>query len=246
MAATAQEKEQLLRQIEYYFCDLSFPFDDFLKSQADEAGSVPVATLAGSPRIVSMTPGLNPEERASLLSEVVPESDSVLLVGDRLKRKYPCPADDEVAPRSVYIAGLPKSSDDAELTALLLGSSKAEKFAPVLSIRRQRDLKKDRSFTGQAFVELEDEAKARALVACCNNGTVGPCSKAKILKDFFVSQAASIEAVKEKRAAREASGEPSGGAKRAREEESAPPVECKPEHRGLVVRFEGAGESADR
>ncbi|KAL3907279.1 MAG: hypothetical protein SGPRY_010229 [Prymnesium sp.] len=240
-------REQLLRQIEYYFCDLAYPFDEFLQSQADQTGALPIATLAGSPRIVAMLPLLSEAERASLIAETVESgSDSVLVLGDRLKRKYPLPADDPLAPHSVYISGLPKTADEDEIRKLLLDSSRADKFAPILSIRRQRDLMKDRSFSGKAFIELEDEAKASALVACCNNGSV-ICSKAKILSEFFQSQAASILEVKQKRAQASTSAGVSG-TKRPRDDSVSDvrSVAVEPSQRGVVVRFEGVGEGADR
>ena len=43
---TAEQRASVLRQLEYYFCDLSFPFDDFLKSQAEEDGSIAASVLA--------------------------------------------------------------------------------------------------------------------------------------------------------------------------------------------------------
>ena len=43
---TAEQRASVLRQLEYYFCDLSFPFDDFLKTQAEEDGSIAASVLA--------------------------------------------------------------------------------------------------------------------------------------------------------------------------------------------------------
>ena len=155
-AATAEalseaDRTQLLRQVEYYFCDLAFPFDDFLKSQSDDTGAVAAATLAGSPRILAMTPSLTPDQRVEELLALVAGSDSVVRVGDRIKRLYALPEEDPAAMRSVYMAGLSKTADDEAIKAALMGSPKSALFAPVLSIRRQRDLKKDRSFNGQAW-----------------------------------------------------------------------------------------------
>ena len=55
---TAEQQESLLRQLEFYFCDLSFPFDEFLKGQAAEDGSIAASVIAASPRIVTLAPGL--------------------------------------------------------------------------------------------------------------------------------------------------------------------------------------------
>ena len=50
-----------------YFSDLSYPFDDFLRSHLDEtSGGVPAGIVAGSPRIVSMTPSLSAAQREKL------------------------------------------------------------------------------------------------------------------------------------------------------------------------------------
>ena len=57
------QQQSLLRQLEYYFSDESFSFDDFLQSEADASGAVPVATLAAFPRIVGMLPDHTDEQR---------------------------------------------------------------------------------------------------------------------------------------------------------------------------------------
>ena len=241
------EKQQLLRQLEYYFSDVAYPFDEFLQAQVDsESGAVPAAVISNSPRILTILPDLTAEERGEAICAAVSDSDTVVLVdGKKLKRKYPLPDEDPAASRSVYLNGLPKTADEAELTAVLTGSSKAANFLPVLGLRRLRDLKKDRAFTGQVFVELEDETKAKALVSAANNGHVGSVIKAKVLRDFFESQAKSIIEMREKRAARAAGGETSAGggegAKREREEAEEKPIE-----RGLVLHFDGAKEGVDR
>ena len=107
---TAEQQESLLRQLEFYFCDLSFPFDEFLKGQAAEDGSIPASVIASSPRIVTLAPGLDAAAREALLLSLAARSDSVLVAasGAHFKRRYPLPAEDPAAVLSVYIAGVPK------------------------------------------------------------------------------------------------------------------------------------------
>ena len=66
-------------QVEYYFSDMSFPFDEFLQSVANEQGAVPLAILADSPRVVAILPGTTTEQRSAVLAAILPESDTVLL-----------------------------------------------------------------------------------------------------------------------------------------------------------------------
>ena len=89
--------------LEFYFSDTSFPFDEFLASQADAEGSIAASVLANSPRVITLTPALDLEARTALLLSVAQQSDSVVIVGEtRFKRRYPLPAEDPAAPRSVH------------------------------------------------------------------------------------------------------------------------------------------------
>ena len=179
--AAMVDRAGLLRQLEYYFSDLAFPYDTFLQGEADEHGTVPAAVLAGSPKVVSMTADLSPAERASLLLELASESDSVKVVGDAgLARVWPLPLADPAGPRSVYMSGVPKAADEASLRSMLETSSSAALFAPVVAIRRLRDVQRDRNFSGQIFIELEDGPKAAALLKAANSGSAGvPCNKVR-------------------------------------------------------------------
>ena len=107
---TPEQQESLLRQLEFYFCDLSFPFDEFLKGQAAEDGSIAASVIAASPRIVTLAPGLDAAAREALLLSLAARSDSVLVAasGAHFKRRYPLPAEDPAAAHSVYIAGMRK------------------------------------------------------------------------------------------------------------------------------------------
>ena len=192
-------EEDVLRQLEFYFCDVAYPFDEFLQSKADAAGSIAADIIAGSPRMITLCASLDGAARAALLLAVAARSDSVVVVGaDRIARRYPLPKDDATATRSVYLSGLPKDKDDDALRALLLQPSASAEWAPVVSVRRQRDLKAGRAFSGQVFVECESEEKAAALLRYASRGGFD-CRKAKLLSDFFESQASSILEQKQKR-----------------------------------------------
>eukprot|EP00965_Chrysotila_dentata_P043425 1443829-Pleurochrysis_carterae.AAC.1 len=244
-----KQKTALLRQIEYYLCDLSFPYDEFLQSKADASGAIPVSVLADSPRVQALVPNASSEDRAVAIKAVVPESDSIELTSDgQVKRLHPLPSEDPKASTSVYLAGLPKGATEEALRELLLKSNLSDTYTPIVSIRRQRDLQRDRSFTGHIFVEVETAEKAAALVKAANKGSI-TCTKAKILKDYYESQAQSIKEQRERRAKGGGSGSgkgPAGGCEGGQQSSNgkkrpAPEVES-----GLVLRFEAPGESADR
>jgi lupus La protein len=162
--------------------------------------------------------------------------------------------DDEAAPRSVYLGGCAKHLDVARLRASLEGCAAAAGFLPIVSIRRLRDLKVDRSYSGQVFVECDGAEKAQALLQAANKNACGvACTKAKLLKDFFDRQHSTMLEQRAKRAAAGSSGErkrprgpeaeESAEARAEREAREAAQAEAE---RMLVLRFEGAGEGADR
>ena len=108
---SATQKASVLRQVEYYFSDVSLPYDEFLKKAYDENGAaIPIATIADSPRIIKICDGLDQAARQALVSEVISaESDSVKVVDGKLTRIYPLPDDDDKAMRSVYLGGCSRS-----------------------------------------------------------------------------------------------------------------------------------------
>ena len=78
-APSAPDEMKLLRQLEYYFSDVAYPFDEFLQGKADDKNMVPALVLAGSPKIVSMTAGMDADGRATRLLALAPRSDSVVV-----------------------------------------------------------------------------------------------------------------------------------------------------------------------
>jgi len=239
--------DALLRQIEYYFSDLSFPYDSFLQGEADEDGAVRACTLAGAPAIVNKLSQLSAAEREAAIIEVTRRSDSVRLTSDaesdaRIARIYPLPTADEAKHRSVYLSGVAKTLDEQAAIAMLHDAEGSEKWRPVVSVRRLRDLQRDRAFTGQLVVRLDDEGKAGALLRAVNKGAIA-CNKGKILADFYESQDRTIQEQKEKRAAKEKQGGGGGSSAKRAAPQPSPASEAE---RNLVLRFEGAGATADR
>ena len=115
---TTAQQQSLLRQLEYYFSDESFSFDDFLQSEADASGAVPVATLAAFPRIVGMLPDHTDEQRQAELLTAAALSDSVVVTGEsHIKRLFPLPQDDPAADRSLFLSGFRKGVPEAEVRA---------------------------------------------------------------------------------------------------------------------------------
>jgi hypothetical protein len=209
-----------------------------------------------------MLEGLDAAGRQALIAEVVKaESDSVKIVDDaKVGRIYPLPADDPKVLCSVYLSGCAKELDEAAIRAQLEGARAAHgaTWLPIVSVRRLRDLQRDRAYSGQLIIECEDAEKADALLKAATRGGCGIANnKAKLLKDFFDKQHACAleqrEKMAAKRAKRQRDGGDSGGGgppaeetpeqKAAREAEAAAMAEAE---RLLVIRFEGAGPDADR
>ena len=54
---------KLLRQLEYYFSDASFGFDEHLQSAADASGAVAASVLATFPRVLALTEAVAAADR---------------------------------------------------------------------------------------------------------------------------------------------------------------------------------------
>ena len=76
----------------------------------------------------------------------------------RIRRRYPLPSEDPAAPRMVWLQGFSRATGEEAIREM------AAKFGTVVSVRRLRELKKERLYNGQVFVEMESEAEAGALV----------------------------------------------------------------------------------
>ena len=258
-----KRRADTLRQIEFYLSDGALPHDEFFLTTYQANGGIPVSTLAESPRIVTFLEGLDATARQNVIVEVIQaESDSVRIEheGETSKavRIFPLPSEDPKATRSIYLGGCAKDRAVEQLMENLANSRGAKElsFLPIVSIRRLRDLQRDRAYSGQLFIECEDEEKAAALLKAADKGTCGiDCNKARLLKDFFDKQHEFVLEQRAKIAAKRlAKGDGSAGGASGAPKDKRPRVEETDEERTvrekneaeLVIRFEGAGPSADR
>ncbi|KAJ8599333.1 hypothetical protein CTAYLR_005369 [Chrysophaeum taylorii] len=138
-------RAQVLRQVEYYFCDENLPYDQFLLRHADPSGAIESSVLANSNRIVEYLPSMSPTERAKVVFDVGARSDSIQQVGDsKLSRRRPLPLDDPAASRSVY-ARFSKASIHESRTF-------------TIPHRKLREHRETRDFTGEVIFEFETRA----------------------------------------------------------------------------------------
>ena len=219
--AALSPEEKLLRQLEYYFSDAAFPFDNFLLEQRDADGAISAATLASFPKVVALTASLSQTEREQALCNAAAASDSVYaLDGGRIARRFPLPGEDPTAARSVCLEGMPRATDQTAVESLLRDAG-----ADPLSFRRLRNVH-DRSFSGQYFVELVSEEQAVAMVGAAREGKLilgERRVRARLLSDHFERQANAIRANRQKQ-----------------EEAKAAKASRSAREHGKVLRFEGA------
>ena len=77
---------KILRQVEYYFSDDSYPFDDYIKSQ-ETNGWTPLATIAAFKKMVSYTTDLDVIRSALKASDALDLDEQ----GDNLRRRFVTP-----------------------------------------------------------------------------------------------------------------------------------------------------------
>ncbi|KAL3914493.1 MAG: hypothetical protein SGPRY_007604 [Prymnesium sp.] len=228
---------EILRQLEYYFSDLSFPFDDFMMRERDARNSILASTLAGFPRICALTPDLSEDQRVTLLLQAAAESDSIVPLDvpsnhPRVGRQFPIPSEDPAAENSVFVTLASNQLDEAALEKALLASDTSSSFLPVLKLRRLRSVtNKERSYSGAFHVLLESAAKAAALVSAVKAGTLTLEMSAVLLRDHFAEEEEMVQQ-KRKRQAEKAE-------KKKQLQGGGPP-------RGRIIAFEGAAEKTDR
>lgn len=138
---------ELLRQLEFYFCDLNLIQDKFLKGVIETSdGWVPVDTVANFSRVLELT-----KERDEVV-KAIKESQELELSedGNSLKRKTPLPTLEEINSRSVFVKGFPVEATLDEIKTFF------NKTAPVTCIRQVLKRKDDKlHFSGNLFVEFE-------------------------------------------------------------------------------------------
>lgn len=75
----------ILKQIEYYFSDVNLTNDEFLKSNMDEHGWVPVSLIANFPRVKNLTNNIE------LILDSLRNSSVVEVNGDKLRKRNEWP-----------------------------------------------------------------------------------------------------------------------------------------------------------
>ena len=139
---------KILRQVEYYFSDDSYPFDEYIKSQ-ETNGWTPLATIAAFKKMVSYTTDLDVIRSALKASDALDLDDK----GDSIKRRYVTPDQDPNKERIVHASGfgVDGGKDAVEQN---IGKS-LERFGSVEDVRALRNLSQDgRLLDGSAFVRF--------------------------------------------------------------------------------------------
>ena len=91
---------KILRQVEYYFSDDSYPFDDYIKSQ-EKDGWVPLTVIAAFKKMVSYTTDLDVIRTALKASDALDLDEQ----GDNLRRRFVTPDKDPHKERIVHASG---------------------------------------------------------------------------------------------------------------------------------------------
>ena len=149
--------EKILRQVEFYFSDLSYCFDEWLRGQCDDAGFIPLTTIAGFAKMKT----LNATDPA-VIAAALETSDSVCLneAKDGVARKFPMPLDDPALARTVHITTADAGASAESITQTMTP------FGAVESVRLLRNMVLDaRPLDGTAFVIYSTEESAAAAAA---------------------------------------------------------------------------------
>jgi len=173
-------KVKVLRQVEYYFSDESYPFDAYLKGKADDAGFVDLSVVCAFKKMQSFTTD------EALVAAALVDSDVVALDEEKkkLKRKHCLPEEDPNKARTCHVSGFGVAATPEATEAAI--STQMGKFGAVESVRALRNLTNDaRQLDGSAFVVFKEAGDAEGAVGC--NGSVMGGRKVLIfaLPDWF-------------------------------------------------------------
>uniref|UniRef100_A0A7S3JNF0 HTH La-type RNA-binding domain-containing protein n=1 Tax=Aureoumbra lagunensis TaxID=44058 RepID=A0A7S3JNF0_9STRA len=180
MSSEEQLASSVLRQVEYYFSDESFPFDDYMKSKSNEEGWIEIEEIMAFPKMRQLT-----KEKQKIINALA-MSDSVQVSadGNSLSRKFPMPDKDPDAERTIYINGFASTTDKEKMEITI--KTWSEKHGTVEAVRALRNLnKEDRILDGSAFVKYKTkDSVPKALAA---SGTVSKGNKITVYTstDYF-------------------------------------------------------------
>jgi len=229
---TTEASRLALRQVEYYFSDESFPFDDYIQSKVDEEGWVALEEIASFPKMKKIT------EDAEVIAAALRSSDSVEVSEDskKLRRKFPTPDEDPDASKTAFVSGFGGKDLDAKETLEAAVREWTEKHGTVAKVRALRDLSRGegRELDGSAFATFDTEAEAQK--AASLNGAVVKGRKLTVytMPDWFARLRKKRDAIKKKKTDSD-----------AKKEERAKSVAAKIPP-GSVLSFAGLGSSTTR
>ncbi|KAH8052543.1 hypothetical protein JL722_10093 [Aureococcus anophagefferens] len=145
MTDDADVKAKVLRQVEYYFSDDSFPFDDYMKGKCDGEGYVPLAEVCSFAKMKAYTTDVD------VVKAALADSDAVVLNDDgtKLKRVYPCPDEDPAKATTVHCSGFATLEGKEAMEASIAAAMK--KHGAVAAVRALRNLAQEaRAYDGSA------------------------------------------------------------------------------------------------
>jgi len=235
----------VLRQVEYYFSDHSWPFDEYLKSLAVSGtdGFVDLAVIAGFGKMKELVP----DGDVATIAASLETSDSVQLNASQTgaKRVHPVPLEDPALKRTVHVAQFNSDESRAGISAAFGVHGEVE------SVRFGRNLAADdRAFDGSALVVFALEASATAACEACAKGEVpgdaGPAG-AKPLAQYYDEFVKRREGMRKKRGGDDdAGGEGAGGQSKKRQKQEVAPFD-ENYTKGLVLKMGGLeGTGVDR
>ena len=227
---------RVLRQVEYYFSDESFPFDAFLKGKCDADGFVDLATICAFKKMASLTTDV------AVVTAALGDSDVVALSDDKtkLKRRHPLPDADPDRARTCHVSGFGVGETAADVEDGI--KTAMGKFGAVARVRALRNLSQEtRALDGSAFVVFDDDASVETAVACSGSVMGGRKILIHALNDWFTRLGKKRDAMSKKREQR--AEDLKNGVVRKPDEPATREVIV-----GCVLKFEGldAVDGADR
>jgi len=237
----------ILRQVEYYFSDDSFPYDEFLQKLASEEGKngfIDVSVLAEFGKMKSLL--ADASDKVAAVAAALEASDSVQLNEDKtgVKRLYPIPSEDPAADRIVF--GAQFLSDEARAGL----KDTFSKFGAVQSVRCLRNLASDdRPFNGGVLITFEDASSVAAAKLAASKaeiiGTGGP-ALLQSLADFYEDFQKKCLGMRKKRGSGGGGGGAEEGGGKKRRVEAPPAVFDENYPKGIIVEVSGLGSGMDR
>jgi len=235
---TSEMESKILKQVEFYFSDSNYPRDKFLRAQAaqDEEGYVSLEKIISFKRMKELgatdIPKLATILKASELLQV--DSD-----GLKVKRKIPLPGEDTSNPRTIHTKGWPEDITIEQIESAL---------SPVVvrCVRIRKDAQKKPK--GSAFIELENEEKAKELA---EKGTIKYQEKDIVVKTkdaYFKEKKEERKTRKDKKKETDSNSDATEPPlKKVKVDDGKNEVKKKREWiRGLIVQIKGLGTTADR